>query len=235
VQCVLSIDYVSYGCLDYVDKELCYHTQGDWCPTLSEGSAKFAKRQLIITFPNNAGNVRVEIPYRIVEAVVVSSAEITLTLWEPPKSFITPRSVFLQDSTLVAKRLTGLLASHNSYKDAAISLVYRIASSRKDFEPTIRKLLKRDILPIFRDTIPSSPADKKLDLKQGWAELRDYIRKVAVEFKSLLPFGILYQSEALVRNGFLLPRTVRILLMKIAQGYRDETGEQASQRGITAS
>ncbi|KAH7312571.1 RNA dependent RNA polymerase-domain-containing protein [Stachybotrys elegans] len=238
-QCVLNFDHISYGYLDYVGRDLSYYSHADWHPRVSEASAKFAKRQLVITFPNSAGKFRIEMPYRIVESILVSPGTITLTLWEPPRSFLMPdASLYPQEST-VARRLTGLLLDGDSYADPVMpyirrtayadpvmSLIYRISTPQKDFETTMQRLIKRDFLPINRGSIPRGPPERKLNLKQGWLNLKAKIQEIVKVRGYLVPFGILYQAEALVRNGFLLPWTVEALLEKIFQSYKDESGER---------
>lgn len=218
---------LSCGYYDYTDKELVYCPEIEWL--YAEGKAKFAKNALIMRFKIGNSDHKVEIPYRIVESLVVTSqpSSLTFTLWEPPRFFETPRTD-LDDvvigalaalslrpkPTPVNNRLVELHNDSRSHtKVVGQALVYRVNVSPIDFFELSGLLIKREVLAVIRHNIRMLPTYARRCLEDGMHILNNTIREVAV----ITPFSVLFQIEALATNGILLPWTAQKILLKAVE------------------
>ncbi|KAF2870449.1 RNA dependent RNA polymerase-domain-containing protein [Massariosphaeria phaeospora] len=215
---------LSCGYYDYADGELAYSPDVEW-DTLGGGQVKFAKQMLIVEFVGQGGTKRVEVPYRIVEDVVVSTRppSLTLTLWEAPRFFHVEQeksdigslmaALSMQQKSPTHKtrliELPGGSSSHHRILGQA--LVYQIPVSPYLFDETTRKLLDRDMLTIYHHNLVATPLHLRRTLQKGLTDFRETMQLCS----SMVPFSVLYQLEALVINGYLLPWTVQALLGKM--------------------
>lgn len=215
---------LSCGFYDYINGKLSYCPQVTWT---IDGTARFTKRVLILNYHTQREKKRVEIPYRIIEALVVSSLPptLTLTLWEPPRFYhvenpeIADMLAVMSLSTGGNKvatppryRLTELpdgLSSHKAILGQA--LVYQISVSPENFDMMTRRLKKIELIGIYHTSVHIPPANKRKSLSAGMKALNDYILRNT----RYIRFEVLFQMEALVKNGFLLPWTVKGLLEKL--------------------
>jgi hypothetical protein len=84
---VFGVQSLVCGFYSYVNNKLVYSPEVEW--ETRKGLAKFVKGTLIVTFSDYECAKRIEIPYRIIEAIVISTQPpaLTLTLWEAPRLF----------------------------------------------------------------------------------------------------------------------------------------------------
>jgi hypothetical protein len=224
----LSCGYYTYG-----SGKLVYSPEVYW--QTKQGVAKFARAMLVLEFDDTDGRSRIEIPYRIVEALTVSAQppSLTLTLWEAPRFFhsATPGVEELlaalslkQIASTDRSRVTQLPhGSSNHHEVLGQALVYRISVSHLEFEDRTRQLHKRGVLTIYHHNVPlrpHRPLHQRKSLKEGLAEFKISL----VHCSKRIPFTVLFQMEALVRNGYLLPWTVESLVRKMAELSKGANG-----------
>lgn len=232
---------LSCGYYDYANGKLFYCPEIEW--ERIRGVAKFAKRILIIEFETPKGKLRIEIPYRIVEAMVISRQRLsfTLTLWEAPRFFrvkspdideMMATLSFQHNSSTSRFRLSGALDSTHDHRQVLeYSLVYQVCVLPDEFEKMMRKLRERNVLPIYHYDVSTAPLDERRSLADGLKEFRSSIQK----YIEIIPFGILYQAEALVTNSYLLPWVVQDLLEKIAHLAKEMGANSSSEVGYSLS
>ncbi|KAI2622616.1 RdRP-domain-containing protein [Xylaria nigripes] len=234
------------GHYDYPQGILEYTTDVQWH---MPGLAKFARDVLILSFRLNAGPVRVEIPYRTIHEIVASSrhSSLFLTLCEPPRVFqVTEQdtgyslashmrglSVFgpSRPKPNVRKRLSEIpdgrgLSTHSDVLGQ--SLIYRVLVSPEEFTSKVEQLKKNDYLSVSYHNVSISTNGGKLMLDQ----LHDF-DSLLLKCSTTIPFDILYQFQALVRNGYLLPRIVKTLLLWL-QAKKAESGASLTQLPFSA-
>ncbi|KAF3070560.1 putative RNA-dependent RNA polymerase 2 [Daldinia childiae] len=217
----------SCGHYEYLNSRLAYSPDITWNV---KGSAKFARDSLIISYES----IRVEIPYRTVDEIVVASVRqiptLTLTLWEAPRLFeahASPQDISSHMNKLAisgptpgpikASRLRLSHLPHISANHAAIlgqSLVYSIQVSPVEFNSRLQRLKQKEKLKISYYEFPDV-----LYGRTSMAEGNEAIRALLDEYQanSTIPFDILFQFEALAQNGYLLPQTVEVLLKRLRQ------------------
>jgi hypothetical protein len=118
----------------------------------------------------------------------------------------------LQKTFSKKSRLAGLPhTSSDHQKVIGQSMVYQITALPEGFEQAIRRLLDRDVLPVYRHDLPIPPSFPRKSLTDELASFRSLILSCSKN----LPFKLLFQLEALVRNGYLLPWTVSDLLRRM--------------------
>lgn len=214
------------GYYDYKDGDVAYVPQITWPPRSPVYlTAKFSRQALIIEVGTASGRNRAEIPYRIVEALIVSHrhATMTFTLWETPRFYhardadladMLANLSFQEKDTPSQSRLTEL--PHGSAEHRRIigqSNVYQLVAEPVGFEQTMRKLHERDIMPIHYQYLQVLPSPAPRNLAAGLARF-----KVSVQAATRsLPFSLLYQLEALVINGYLLPWAVESLIGRMVK------------------
>jgi hypothetical protein len=84
------------------------------------------------------------------------------------------------------------------------SLIYRIVVSPEEFPFKIERLRENEHLSFSRHNVPASYVGCT-NMKDGLEAFKSTIR----ECSQTIPFDILYQFQALVQNGYLLPHTVQ--------------------------
>lgn len=215
---------MSSGYYDYKDDKLVYAPEVEWAAEI--GFVKFANRSIIIEFVQRDDKQRVEIPYRIVDAMTVDSRQstFTLTLWEGPR-------LFHINNTLLEDRMAKLLlaqatrvntptrvrlvqlanGSVSAPKGLVQLLVYQICVSPADFDTMLRRLHERAIITLHYHSVLVLPVYQRRSLIQSFKDLKATI----ATYSNFISFDVLYQMEALVRNGFLLPWTVQTLLQRL--------------------
>ncbi|KAF2004377.1 RNA-dependent RNA polymerase [Amniculicola lignicola CBS 123094] len=237
---VFSTSGLSCGFYDYNDnKELVYCPELSW--QIKGGTTKFAKWAIIISLDGISGKRRIEIPYRTIEALVISvqSRTFTLTLWETPRFFETlgptlveamaALSVQRPSPTALRSRLVDIPGGTYHHREiSGQSLVYQISVSPVEFHDRLEKLYRKEVLTIYRYQLPTPPVMGRKHLRKG---LKDFARLIQ-DCTQTVPFSILYQMEALVKNGFLLPWVVGDLLRKVAKLSQ---GSQFSSANSTRS
>ncbi|ORY56863.1 RNA dependent RNA polymerase-domain-containing protein [Pseudomassariella vexata] len=231
---IFGAHFLSCGYYSYFKDDLVYVPEVEW--STPQGVAKFVKNALIITFNSRGGLIRVEFPFRIIDSVVASPrmTTLTLTLWESPRFFevADPNAVMMdalairtevnQNLKTTRTRLVALPnGSRQHHQVLGQSLVYRISAWQDGFHDNVQKLRLRDLLSIVTHEFAFVPPYEQKSLTDG---LRAFNAAVS-EYVGRISFNVLYQLEALVKNGYLLPWTVQELMVKIAKnGAVDDNG-----------
>ena len=218
------------GFYTYTNNELIYLPEIEW--NASGGIAKFIKGTLVITFDDEFPK-RVEIPYRIIEGIVISTQPpaLTLTLWEAPRLFevedqsLTQQmaSFGIQPRTKTPPRTRLHELPHSTRSHRVIcgqSLVYRLVVSSVEFAERTKRLMDMDIFAISNYKFPQPSVHEPRSLVEGLESFNKAIKKHA----EAVPFSVLYQLEALVKNGFLLPWTVETLLVRMVSKAKAKRG-----------
>lgn len=220
---VFAASQLSCGYYDYnFNQRLDYSPEIEW--NLAEGIAKFSHHQLAVTWKSPQGKLRIEIPYRVIQAILTSSQppSLTLTLWEPPRIYHIADSLhslledlYIAGSGLAVQipdktRLTGI--PHIAKKHSATigsCLVYRIHVNPQGFVRGVERLRARDVLSISRYDFPSVPV-----YKPSFVDAMNQFHQTIMEFggAGMLPFDVVYQVQGLVQNGYLLPWTGELVL-----------------------
>jgi len=226
---VFAVRSLVCGFYNYVNNKLVYSPEVEW--KTSKGLAKFVKGTLIVTFSDYECPKRIEIPYRIIEAIVISTQPpaLTLTLWEAPRLFqeedqslaqlMATLGVQQKTQTPPRTRLCELPLGTQSHRIiSGQSLVYRLVVSSVEFAEKTKRLLDLDMFSISHYNFPDPPSYEQKSLVEGLKSFNRAIQKYA----DIVPFNVLYQLEALVKNGFLLPWTVERLLIRMARIMKEK-------------
>lgn len=194
-------------------------------------SAKFAKKTLIMKYEDV---YRVDIPYTAIWDIVMDprAPVATLILTEVPR-FYTSR---LDAGDMVALpspdsrqrqrmyRIDYLGGCREHRRFAADCLVYQLtfATSYSDFRKTMDSVQRQNRLPYSQWSINVNFAAGTTDFPTSLKVLTDYMSELSRTSK--LPFGILFQVNALVKNNYIEPNTARdmlgILLEEFASAKR---------------
>ncbi|KAF2014265.1 RdRP-domain-containing protein [Aaosphaeria arxii CBS 175.79] len=217
---------VTCGYYDYKSGQLTYCPEVQW--EASTGFAKFQKRAIVVEFSGQGGKIQIQIPYRIVEALVVSSVKssLTLTLWEVPsfyknmddelEALLAALNVNRAKMGPSRHRLTEIPGGDKSHKEiVGQALVYQFELSPYDFSLMVGRLKARGAIPIYHHNLPICEQHRQRSLAEGLQTLRNAMAKHSTS----VPFGLLFQLEALVKNGYLLPWIVQALLERLAKEY----------------
>lgn len=227
---IFSVRSLSSGCYDYEDNKLVYAPGMDW--VAETGYVKFANPNIIVGFVLKGDTQRVEIPYRIVEAMIIGSrhATFTLTLWEAPRFFrvantriedrITIFSLGQNNHAATPSRVRLVQLANGSVsqsKTLTQLLVYHICVSPVDFDAMLKRLYERAVLTLHYHDVLMPPAYERKSLVQGIRNLKATI----ATFSRSIPFEVLYQMGALAWNGFLLLWTVQRVL-ELLKTYQEQ-------------
>jgi len=63
--------------------------------------------------------------------------------------------------------------------------------------------------------------------RKSLAEGLKSFNRTVQKYATVIPFNVLYQMEALVKNGFLLPWTVEALLVRMARILKEKQSSAA--------
>ncbi|KAI1106408.1 RdRP-domain-containing protein [Jackrogersella minutella] len=223
---------LSCGHYEYPGGTFTYTADIDWSGKNMECVAKFARDYLVITFTSHDGSmIRVEVPYRIVYEIIVTErpTSFTLTLQEAPRFFqVTGGGNRMQslNSSMSTMGISGTRTNRttmtrlsqlphingNHLKILGQSLVYRIQVSPADFHSKLRHLKEKEKLNFSYFDFPEIQVGRTY-MADGLQTFRKLVD--ACNAKSIVPFDVLFQFEALVRNGYLLPQTAESLLRRI--------------------
>ncbi|KAL1600457.1 hypothetical protein SLS60_006843 [Paraconiothyrium brasiliense] len=217
---VFSAQAFSCGIHEYVDSQLVYSPEVEW--VFGAGTAKFVKKALILDYEDGIGRTRVEIPYRTVESIIATSrpTALVLTLWETPRFFGTNKpdladqmaALLQRRNSPTKRRLTGLPSNASLHqKIVGQAMVYCIYVSSVDFYTLSNRLIQREVLSVIRHDLTVLPSRARLSLSNSI----ELLNRTIQEMSRAVPFAVMFQLEALARNGFLPPWTVQRLLCKI--------------------
>ncbi|RYP53397.1 hypothetical protein DL768_001642 [Monosporascus sp. mg162] len=216
---------LSCGHYEYPQGYPTYVPDIQWLPNeIAEGVIKFAKHLIIVTFSYaDLGKIRLEIPYRTTNEIVVSTrpSSFVLTLWEAPRIFQE------KDQDIVALMRTTDLSNHNISNAQRTrlpeiphysgghgeilgqTLVYSFEVSPKEFHYKTKQLNDKQVLTLAYHNFPAIPRDyRPMDAATGLKEFK----KVLTTLPATIPFEVQFQFQVLVQNGYLLPQTVEKLL-----------------------
>ncbi|TRX89845.1 hypothetical protein FHL15_009278 [Xylaria flabelliformis] len=177
-------------------------------------------------------NPKVEIPYRTIHEVVISSnpSSLFLTLWEPPKIFLLPHQSdelfplvgnlsinksFGAPRPRLRERLSKI--PHDSADHGEVlgqSLIYSLILSPEEFASNIERLRENEYLNFATYNAPLVSFGSSY-MAEGLASFKSIITKCS----QIIPFDTLYQFQALVQNGYLLPHTAQDLLVRLYRSY----------------
>ncbi|KAI1439996.1 RdRP-domain-containing protein [Annulohypoxylon stygium] len=209
---------ISCGHYEYPNGTFTYTSDIEWP---SKGVVKFARDNLVISLESHTGPLKVEVPYRIIQEIIESQrpTTFTLTLWEAPRFFREVPSTSNMGMIKITKTRLSQLPhlSGNHGEVLGQSLVYQIQVSPAGFNAKLELLKKKEKLVFSYFDFP--------EVRIGRTYMADGMksfRKLLDEYysKSIIPFDVLFQFQALVQNGYLLPQTVEILLRRIHQVAR---------------
>lgn len=164
------------------------------------------------------------------EEVVISGRppSMFLTLWEPPKIFNIPQDntdmaalaalmgemgwkpIPNTSQTMKRERLSRI--PHDDADHGAVvgqSLIYSITISPEDFASKTERLRENEYLNFTSHNVPVDLFSCKY-MAEGLASFKSAI----AECSQTIPFDILYQFQALVQNGYLLPHITQALLLR---------------------
>ncbi|KAI0007501.1 RdRP-domain-containing protein [Xylariaceae sp. FL0662B] len=221
---------LSCGHYEYHNDRAYYITDMEWA-VKSHGIAKFTRHALVLTFDLEGINLRVEMPYRTVDETIVSTNPpcLVLTLWEAPRFF----QVGGQTVELAIAGLTNTLRSMNLSqqgpgqgnntrtrltqlphhtgkshgKIVGQSLVYCLSVSADNFHQRVEKLKAKERLSLTHHNL-FGVFHQDSQMYKGMMELNELLQS----YSNIVPFDVLFQFQALVQNGYLLPKTVVELL-----------------------
>lgn len=181
-------------------------------------TAKFAKRTLIIKHDDV---YRVDVPYTAIWDMVVDPVApmATLILTEVPRFFskgletqkvVHPGPQSRREPKLFRIDHLGGHPEHTTW--AADCLVYQLTfqTSYANFRQTIASVYKRHYLPYSFWRINVDFASGATDFPTSLRMLNDHMS--FLNRTSKLPFGILFQVNALVRNNYIEPNVARDML-----------------------
>ncbi|PYH92297.1 rna-dependent rna polymerase [Aspergillus ellipticus CBS 707.79] len=224
----VSVRILSFACgySEFTDQKMWFMPEVNW---LDKGVMRFKKRSIIVKLDTNY-TIRIPIS-TVVELVWSRNGDMLLTLSTVPYFFSrddtdTITSQFLGLTIKVAKNATMVPSQSRKCslgeehaETVGQCLVYKFMTSPIDLLAAIQDLKEWEIPIVHHDIgwLPVGDASKlSSQMKNLMEELATYTRKRS------LPFGILYQLQALAYNAYLPPYTVRGLARKLCQLMKAE-------------
>jgi RNA dependent RNA polymerase len=213
----ISFNLLSFSCgyCTFVGDQLAYVPEVQW---QERGIVRFTKRNMIIKL-NNKNHIRIPLN-TVVELVWFRDGSLTLTLSEVPIFFSSIPSIEVMMAQLYNTNLNGKIwntAEANRSRLCALGekhaevigrcLVYQFHVLTDDLSRKIEGLKKREITITRHDLATQKTHMKDLgdfptQLHALRKELADYTQN------NTLPFGVLFQLQALAYNAYLHPVTV---------------------------
>ncbi|KAI2906321.1 hypothetical protein CBS11852_745 [Aspergillus niger] len=204
-----------------------YVPEVQWSDT---GLMKFKKRAIIIKLDKSNYHIRIPLS-TVIELIWSRDGTLTLTLSTVPYFFshegpdpltITFQMLQLGSSKYHAaapsrSRMCSLSATHADV--AGQCFVYQFLVPSVDLMKDILDIKDLEIAIIRHDVLPLNTLPRsgfQVQLKALMDELATCTRN------NSLPFGILFQLQALAYNAYLLPRTVQSLAQELIQAYKED-------------
>lgn len=215
-----------------------YVPEVQWSDT---GLMKFMKRAIIVKLETSKHHIRIPLS-TVIELIWSRDGSLTLTLSTVPYFFShrgsDPLTAAFQMLQLVSKyhatppsrsRMCSLNTTHADV--AGQCLVYQFRVPYVDLMKDIHDLKEWEI-PILRyDILPINAPPRgafQVQLKALMDELATCTRN------NSLPFGILFQLQALAYNAYLLPRTVHSLTQELVKAYKEDAAAQRRPISVLA-
>ncbi|KAI9037676.1 RNA-directed RNA polymerase QDE-1 [Aspergillus affinis] len=226
---------LSCGRCDFADRELVYTPEESWT---TEGVIRFRKRDIVVKTESRV----IRMPLITVVGMVCSeNGVLTITLSDVPFFFEVETNRGVHDFDFIAlslndqpppvnerRRLRACALSEEHAKIVGQCLVYQFHVSREGFDEKTEQLKEWDITMVRSRIVTAPvPTEKEAKLSSQIQALRTVLGNYT-RFASL-PFGILFQLQALAYNGYLHPATVIELTRAIiAMTRNDKTTGRAS-------
>ncbi|PWY81018.1 rna-dependent rna polymerase [Aspergillus eucalypticola CBS 122712] len=216
-----------------------YVPEVQWSDT---GLMKFMKRAIIVKLETSKHHIRIPLS-TVIELIWSRDGILTLTLFTVPYFFThkgsDPLTVAFQMLQLFSSkyhatppsrsRMCSLSTAHADV--AGQCLVYQFRVPYVDLMKDIHDLKEWEI-PILRyDILPINAPPRgafQVQLKALMDELATCTRN------NSLPFGILFQLQALAYNAYLLPRTVQSLTQELVKSYKEDAAAQRRPISVLA-
>ncbi|PNH38819.1 hypothetical protein VD0004_g8035 [Verticillium dahliae] len=193
------------------------------------GHVRFANKTLLARFPDSA--VILHFAYETITHLIHDSKAATLTavLREAPRIFL---SNSLDDSMAaldvrggsrsryrVLDRYTYIPAMRHHQKYVASCLVYQFACESKHFIRLVSQLRHRQLFPMVHEDLPLTREPTKYLEDFETANLRFQANLSECERKRIVPFRLLFLTQALASNNYLHPHVADSLLFCIRQAF----------------
>ncbi|KAK0710786.1 RNA dependent RNA polymerase-domain-containing protein [Lasiosphaeris hirsuta] len=228
---------LSCGYCDFVDETFTFVSEWTHRSMLQGCVAKFTKRNLILLFEDLETNVEVRISYQSISELVWSDrGEVVVILMSPP-TFLHSVPAHLQ----VGWSVTPTWAPNQSrgenqrYRGRGIDtahcqisnycMVYRFSVPRTradDFQDKILRIRNRELVWVTQcETMGILTAGRHSSQSLRFPEAVAALKNQLGDYTTTnsLPFGLLFQLQALVYNGYLHPTTVQGLAKELAQVF----------------
>lgn len=217
----------SCGYCKFHGDELAYAPEVEFQDT---GIMKFKKRVIIVKLRTNR---LIRIPLNTVVGLVWSrTGALTLTLSTVPYFFSVETSVDTLMTTVsnlsinthrvangpAPTRLRKCSLDQRHAEVVGQCLVYQFKVSPVDLLAAIQELKEWEVTTIHYDL--SSRGIFQSTFEEYMRLFRDHL--ATYTSKNLLPFGVLFQLQALVYNGYLLPQTVIKLAHELWKEYKED-------------
>lgn len=216
---------------DYDGAPPIFTAHAEWS---KDWTVRFGKRDLTISVGRQ--EYRLEIGYSSIQGITVQSdskPSMTLTLQTAPIMSVGKSDLVLHMEGInivpgkrqfesKPSRVCFLSPEHEPI--VSTCLVYRLSLKESISQTQMTELLRnKDVYPaIFRHTKVQSPRNSYA------STLRALVSSLANPPYRHLPFGVKFQVQKLVNNGFLQPEFVRGLLPEIAEMVERSGGEVAA-------
>ncbi|CCC05810.1 unnamed protein product [Sordaria macrospora k-hell] len=226
----LDANVLDCGHWSYINGNLTFITE--WSSTLRV-SAKFAKHDLVITSLDGS---QVCIPYRSIQELVWSTdGDVAVTLTYAPKFLSAPLSSGLSGQPM---RVRLEACDHNHATVSKFCLVYHfkvldkhLMSNRGRFQDTDFRTAMKGLgeQEIFWVTPYKFPIQRASSI-DTYPVAVDRLRQALTDYEGqgTLPYGLLFNLQALVYRSYLHPTTVLNLAKRLAAMF--ETAQRSGQR-----
>ncbi|KAE8408721.1 RNA dependent RNA polymerase-domain-containing protein [Aspergillus pseudonomiae] len=211
---VLELQQYSCGRCDFVGDQLTYSPEVQWS---ARGTVKFKTRSLIV---NVIPKCRIRIPLATIVSLIYSiEGTLTVTLSDVP-FFFEVIETFDEPVGLPSNRIR--LSSLGNGHDQIVGqcLVYQFKVSAVDFRAKIEKLKDWDVT-IYRYNL--APAGSLLSSQSASVDFRKLLTELAECTRNrYMPFGVLFQLQALAQNAYLHPTTTRRLTERLRMKFDED-------------
>ncbi|KAE8313996.1 RNA dependent RNA polymerase-domain-containing protein [Aspergillus transmontanensis] len=211
---VFEMQQYSCGRCDFVGDQLTYSPEVQWS---ARGTIKFKTRSMIV---NVIPECRIRIPLATIVSLIYSTdGTLAVTLSDVPFFFKVMGTSYNPLGIASSRiRLSNLGNGHD--KVVGQCLVYQFKVSVVDFRANIEKLKDWEIT-IYRYNLatarsPLCSQTVSFEFHKLLSELAECTRSSSV------PFGILFQLQALAQNAYLHPTTIRQLAERLRKRFAED-------------